>query len=282
VRRLRPARLQRVLVRDLATGSAHRDDAHDRTSRGHPERPPTDVAHRRGWNFRTLGVPIDVPPIDATLRALIRIPSGGRYLHTTSNGQTHLRVDGRDIDTDVLVSAGPHRVEVDWNAPLDSNTYFRLEWGPAPDATEPVPREAIRPGDGPLPPMRRALWIAALALALITFFVVRRIVRTSDAVRERTVHAALVVALVCTGIGFRMIDYDVTPDWRDNDDERFACWNGYFLLTEGRPRALTIWPAEYSGLCDITVHRTSGACSISSRRTSSIHRSCTCSWVARG
>lgn len=207
------------------------------------------------WNFRRLGVPVEVPPIDATVRGRVRIPSEGRYLHVTANGQTQIRVDGTIIDaTTMRVAGGFHRVEVDWHAPLDPTTYFRLEWGPSPSALEPVPREAVWPVDGAFPPMRRLLWGGALVLAALLFFVVYRVASTHGDVQGRVVHVALVVALVATGIGFRAIDYDVTPDWRDNDDERFACWNGYFLLTEGRPRALTIWPAEYVGLVDLSVH----------------------------
>ena len=207
-----------------------------------------------GWNYARLGVPVDVPPIDATLRARIRVPAPGRFLHVTANGQAQIRVDGTPIDPSMRVAGGMHRVEIDWHAPLDSLTYFRLEWGPSPDATEPVPREAIAPADGPVPPMRRLLWIGAIVLALVAFFVTRRILTSTDAARQRLVHVVLVLSLVATGVGFRLIDYGVTPDWRDNDDERFACWNGYFLLTEGRPRALTMWPAEYVGLVDLSVH----------------------------
>ncbi len=207
-----------------------------------------------GWNYARLGVPVDVPPIDATLRARIRVPAPGRFLHVTANGQAQIRVDGTPIDPSMRVAGGMHRVEIDWHAPLDPMTYFRLEWGPSPDATEPVPREAIAPADGPVPPMRRLLWIGAIVLALVAFFVTRRILTSTDVARQRLVHAVLVLSLVATGVGFRLIDYGVTPDWRDNDDERFACWNGYFLLTEGRPRALTMWPAEYVGLVDLSVH----------------------------
>lgn len=207
-----------------------------------------------GWNFRRLGVPVDVPPIDATFRARIRVPTRGRYLHVTSTGEALIHVDGHAIAADTMVAGGFHRIEIDWHAPIDPAAYFRLEWGPALEATEPVPREAIWLGDGDYPATRVALWIAALVLALASFFVVHRATANEGAIRQRTIHAALVVALVCTGVGYRLLDYGVMPDWRDNDDERFACWNGYFLLTEGHPRALTIWPAEYVGVADITVH----------------------------
>ena len=207
-----------------------------------------------GWDFRRLGVPVDLPPIDAILRARIRLPAEGRYLHVTSSGQTTIRIDGHTIDPDMRVSAGWHRIEIEWHSPIDPTTYFRLEWGPSLDANEPVPREALVPLGGAFPPMRTALWALALVLAVLAFGFVYRVVRATDAVRHRLIHVALVVSLVATGIGFRLIDYDVTPDWRDNDDERFACWNGYFLLTEGHPRALTTWPAEYVGLADITIH----------------------------
>ncbi len=206
-----------------------------------------------GWNYRRLGIPVGVPPIDATFRAVVHIPTGGRHLHVTSSGQTRIRVDGTETTPATRVSAGDHRLEIDWHAPIDSATFFQLEWGPEADATQPVSRQALRPADGRFPPMRRGLWIGALIVAALLFFALWRIASTEGGARDRIVHAALVIALVSTGIGFRLIDYDVMPDWRDNDDERFACWNGYSLLTEGRPRALTIWPAEYAGLVDMTV-----------------------------
>lgn len=207
-----------------------------------------------GWNFRRLGIPADVPPIDATLRAVIRVPEGGRYLHTTATGTTHIRVDGTDTSDAMRVGPGFHRVEIDWQATLEPSSFFQLEWGPAPDATERVPREQMWPTDGDFPPMRRALWIATLVLAALVSFLAYRVTTTDGEARQRLVHGALVVALVCTGVGFRLVDYGVMPDWRDNDDERFACWNGYSLLTEGRPRALTIWPDQYVGLVQLTVH----------------------------
>lgn len=207
-----------------------------------------------GWNFQRLGVPVDVPPIDATFRARIRFPAAGRYMHVTATGDSLVHIDGHAIDADDRVSGGFHLVEVDWHAPIEPSDYFRLEWGPSPTASEPVPREAIWLADGDFPATRIGLWIASLLFALGAFFVVHRVLTTEDDVRRRTIHVALVVALVCTGVGYRLLDYGVMPDWRDNDDERFACWNGYFLLTEGHPRALTIWPAEYVGVADITVH----------------------------
>ena len=206
-----------------------------------------------GWDFRRLGIPADVPPIDATLRAAIRVPTDGRHLHVTSSGTTEVRVDGATVSSDMLVSSGVHHLEIDWHATLDASAYFQLEWGPQANATERVPRSALTPSDGALPPLRRAVWIAALLAAALVFFTLRRVATSEGAARQRIVHVALVVMLVATGIGFRLIDYDVMPDWRDNDDERFASWNGYSLLEEGRPRALTIWPAEYVGLVDMEV-----------------------------
>lgn len=205
------------------------------------------------WRFDRLGIPVDVPPIDATLRTTLEVPAGGRYLHAHASGQVAMRVDGQPLDPESLVPAGTRRVEIDWSAPLDATAYFVLEWGPTPSAMERVPASSIRPADGPLPPMRRALWVAAILVTLLAFLAARRFVTSEGEARRKLVHAVLVVSLVATGVGFRLVDYDVMPDWRDNDDERFACWNGYSLLTEGRPRALTIWPADYAGMVDMQV-----------------------------
>jgi 4-amino-4-deoxy-L-arabinose transferase-like glycosyltransferase len=206
-----------------------------------------------GWNYRRLGIPADVPPIDATLRASITVPREGRYFRITSSGSGTVRVDGSVVTMQTLVPGGVHHLEVDWHTTLDASAYFQLEWGPEPVATERVPREALVPADGALPPLRRALWIAALVLGAIAFVVLRRIASSEGVARRKLVHASLVAMLVMTGVGFRLIDYDVMPDWRDNDDERFACWNGFSLIEEGRPRALTIWPAEYVGMVDMQI-----------------------------
>lgn len=209
--------------------------------------------YMENWDFAALGIPPELPPLDATFRAVVEVPPAGRYLHPLATGDTFVRVDGFPITEETRVSGGFHRVEVDWRTHFDAVTYFQLEWGPSPVAFERVPTAAIWPLDGDFPPMRRFLWIAALVVSATLALVVFRIARAEDEARLRLVHVWVVVALIVVGIGFRLVDYDVMPDWRDNSDEQLAAWNGYSLLENGQPRSWTLWPAEYGGLVPMEV-----------------------------
>ncbi len=205
------------------------------------------------WDFGALGIPPELPPLDATLRAVVRVPAAGRHLHALVTGTAVVRVDGFVVTEETLVPGGFHHVEIDWRTHFDPVTYFQLEWGPSPVSFERVPTAAIWPLDGQFPPMRRWLWAIAVVVGSIFAYAALRIARAEGEARLPLVHATLVAALVLGGVGYRLVDYDVMPDWRDNSDEQLAAWNGYSLIETGRPRSWTLWPADYGGIVAMEV-----------------------------
>jgi hypothetical protein len=171
----------------------------------------------------------------------------------TGSGTSTIRVDGFERTADSLIGSGVHRVEIDWLSPMDLTTYFELDWGPAPTALEPVPASAITPPGGRVPPMRVLLWVLALVVGLAGAAAAFLSLRARGSTREMIVRTSAVIALVVLAIGIRAIDYDVMPDWRDNADEQLASWNGFSLLTTGRPESWTLWPGAYGGAARIRV-----------------------------
>ncbi len=205
------------------------------------------------WDFEALGIPAELPPIDAVFRAVVEVPPSGRNLHALATGETQIVVDGFPVTVDTHVPGGFHRVEVTWRANIDAVTYFQLEWGPSSVGSERVPTSAIWPVDGDFPPLRKFLWLAAVVVAAALGLAAFQILRAEGEARLPLIHVTLVAVLVVVGVGFRMIDYDVMPDWRDNSDEQLAAWNGFSLLQDGQPRSWTLWPAEYGGLVNMEV-----------------------------
>ncbi|GAB4214846.1 MAG: hypothetical protein OHK0013_39860 [Sandaracinaceae bacterium] len=197
-----------------------------------------------GWDFRRFGMPEALPPIDVTLRARLDVPEGGRLLETSADGHTAIRVDGAPIASDERIAAGPHDLEVDWSTPTESAPGFVLRWGATPLAMEDVPRTALVPADGAWPWTRVALWLVGLpALALVALLV--GVAAAEPRRRRRALAAIASAAVIAMGLGYRLFDYDVSPYFQENEDELFAMWNGYALLTEGRTEGWTLWHDAY-------------------------------------
>jgi hypothetical protein len=104
--------------------------------------------YMESWDFVQLGIPAELPPLDATFRTVLEVPSSGRYLHVLSTGESAIRVDGHPITGETRIGGGFHQVEIDWHTHFDAVTYFQLEWGPSSVAFERVPTAAIWPLDG--------------------------------------------------------------------------------------------------------------------------------------
>ncbi len=199
------------------------------------------------WDFRRFAMPSALPALDATLRARLLVPSGGRVLAVQSTDTTELRIDGRVVRADERVGAGWHRLEADWRGRFRPASEFVLTWGGSAHAQEPVPASALVPLEGSWPKLRVALWAAALLTALAASIQAFRIVQaTPGLARGARVGALATAAIVLLGVGMRGFDADVMPDFRENDDERFAIWNGYSLLEDGTTRGITLWWAEYA------------------------------------
>ncbi len=209
----------------------------------------------QGWPFERLERPTALPTIDAELRATITVPAGSpRYLGADVSREAEIEVDGEPAD-ETPVQAGVHALRVHWTARpraytrtqrFPESAHFELRWGPSPDALSPVPRSALTPAAGAWDTARTATWTVALAAALLFGLVAFFAVRTEDErARRRRWAAFFTLALVLLGTGYRLFDYDVMPEFRENADELFATWNGWSLLEDGTTRGWSLWPHVY-------------------------------------
>ncbi|AKF05887.1 ArnT family glycosyltransferase [Sandaracinus amylolyticus] len=197
------------------------------------------------WDYARFGMPSSLPEIDATLRARLHVPEGGRVLGVRSPDTTRIEVDGRAYDERTTVPAGWHRVDVEWQARVRPQNALELQWGPSPATLEAVPRDALVPLEGSWPPLRVWLWLLSSIAALVVGWQCARIATSLGTVRAQRIGVLATAAILALGVGFRLFDYDVMPDFRENDDERFAIWNGYSLLEDGTTRGLTLWWQDY-------------------------------------
>jgi 4-amino-4-deoxy-L-arabinose transferase-like glycosyltransferase len=198
------------------------------------------------WDFARFGMPSSLPELDVVLRARIRVPEGGRIIDVRSPDTTGISIDGRTIRAHERVPAGWHRLEVTWMGRFRPSNSLELRWGDSTTDLEPVPREALVPLDGSFPPLRIAFWVLALATATLLGWQSTRIVLAPNIQVRNEQMATLATALiVMLAVGYRTFDYDVMPDFRENDDERFAIWNGYSILEDGTTRGLTMWWGDY-------------------------------------
>jgi 4-amino-4-deoxy-L-arabinose transferase-like glycosyltransferase len=211
----------------------------------------------QGWPFERIPRPTALPTIDAELRARITIPSGpALVLGAESVGPAEIWVDGRPA-AEGPISPGVHDVLVHWTArpgahprggSAANTASFQLTWGPGELATTPVPREALVPGDGSWPQSRVILlWMAllgGLAWGAGAYFA---FASSDERARRRRAGALVTVLVVLLGTGYRLFDYDVMPEFRENADELFATWNGWSLLEDGTTRGWSLWPEVYGG-----------------------------------
>ena len=217
----------------------------------------------QGWPS-ALPIPTGLPTIDAELRGKVTIPPGPpRFLGADAQQRATVEVEGRPAEG--ALAPGAHDVTVRWTgrpaAAGRSRTNaesvsFALTWGPSPGSLTPVPRDAIAPASGSWPWTRVALWGSVFALALL-FALGTAYAAYADDTRARlrrvgTIATALVVLL---GTGYRALDYDVMPEFRENADELFATWNGWSLLEDGTTRGWSLWPHAYgSDVERTTIH----------------------------
>ncbi len=211
----------------------------------------------QGWPFDRIPRPTALPTIDAELRARLTVPEGPPlFLGATSSGPAEIWVDGRSA-SEGPAAPGTHDVLVHWTArprphpPRGSaadTARFTLTWGPSEPTATPVPRAALRPGDGDWPKSRVILiWMAILGALGGSLAVYAAASASEEASRRRRVAALLTVGVVLLGSGFRLFDYDVMPEFRENADELFATWNGWSLLEDGTTRGWSLWPHVYGG-----------------------------------
>jgi len=220
------------------------------------------------WDFARWGVPASLPPLDARLVAVLTVPAGPpRVVRAEAGGGTRarLRVDGASAEETGPLRPGDHRVSVRWTGSLERDgASLTLAWAPAgggddaqarDDALSPVPRRALRPVWGVVPRLAAWLAVAAVLGLLVGGWVARCFRVPPGPVRRRRLEALATAAVVLLGVGLRLVDYQVMPELRENDDELFATWNGWSLLAEGRSRGWSLWPSYYGDRVDLEATR---------------------------
>jgi len=203
----------------------------------------------QGWDFARDGVPAELFPFEAEVRTTLDVPAGGRELHVRPVPRGAVRLDGAIFRSGTRVDAGPHALEIDWEGDFEARgveltTYFCRGPAPSPSTSpfcDPAPLRAFTPvDDSPV-----AFWIVTVGLALGLAFGAVAIAGLERSARVRWLGRVALVAIVALGLGVRLFDYDVMPDFRENGDELFATWNGWQLLESGETRGWSLWANVY-------------------------------------
>ncbi len=197
------------------------------------------------WDFDQAGVPKQFPDLDVELRTKIELPAPGRLEVDTPN-QAQTWVDGASYDGSSRLAQGAHRLKIQWTA--ESYPQKATHWDrPNPVSLKLIWHHGIHRREVPrawldAPPAwstRLALWGVVFGICVLIVWWSRRL--AAPALLFRTALVGLfALAAVC-----RLVGYDIAPDFKDNDDELFATWNGWSLLSEGRTRGWTLWPRRY-------------------------------------
>ncbi|MEZ4257292.1 MAG: glycosyltransferase family 39 protein, partial [Polyangiales bacterium] len=197
-------------------------------------------------------MPKRFPDLDAELRATLEVPNGApRVLRIASPNKVTLEPASASKRPGLAPGTHPLTVrwkdktyaanDPHWDSPLPIG--LTLEWSTDGKVFEPVPSSALRPtaSNGGV---RVWLWFGvALALGALGWLFFARRFRTDAPWHLARRIAVPAVLLLATCV--RLYDYDVMPTFRDNDDELFATWNGWQLLTDGGTRGWTLWPQRY-------------------------------------
>lgn len=203
----------------------------------------------QGWNFERDGLPADLFSFEAEVRTRLEVPQGGRELHVRPLPRGTVKLDGADFRNGSRVDAGPHTLEIAWEGDFEGRSIELLTYfcrGPAPSPStspfcDPAPLRAFTPVEG----SSTAYWIVAVLLALGLALGAVVVSVLEPAARTRWLGRAALVAILALGLGVRLFDYDVMPDFRENGDELFATWNGWQLLENGETRGWSLWANAY-------------------------------------
>ena len=198
------------------------------------------------WNFRAHPVPTGPVPYRVTLTGLIDVPAGATWtLRARPTAHTALRIETASAD----LGAGAHPLTLVLDATFPRDASVALEYRdtstPA-SGFHPVTVSSLRPATPPTLLGSAALpwWLGAAGL----FVVCMGLLATRDgALFRRRAGLAVLLATLTFGLGARLFDYAVMPEYSENPDELFATWNGYQLLTDGTTRGWSLWAGTYEG-----------------------------------
>lgn len=200
----------------------------------------------QGWDFERDGIPPQLFPFRAQLRTTVDVPREGYRFVIQGAGRVRATIDGEVASADASIPAGSHRVVVDWSGDFQRNN-LSLGWQLCRgEGCEDAPASMFRP-DTTWPRSRVWLWLLGIPGLLLLAFALYRARTAELKVRGRWLGALALVAIVGLGLGFRLYDYEVMPDFRENGDELFATWNGWQLLENGETRGWSLWAPIYGG-----------------------------------
>lgn len=219
----------------------------------HPNEHRALSRYVQSWDYASLGVPDEMPRFRITMWGRLHVDGPGS-IHLRArphSGEAELFVDGeRDPE---WVSPGEHDVRVEWSGRFEEKrdrtpmqTSLLLQQSVDGRSWEDVDSADTRPawtdeGDVAI------VWTAA-ALAWLLLVLPLALILFGDPARRRRRLGWLALAGILTlGLGYRLWDYHVMPQFQENGDELFAVWNGYSLLTEGETRGWTFWSPYYGG-----------------------------------
>ncbi len=200
----------------------------------------------QGWNFERDGIPAQLFPFRAQLRTTLTVPRSGYRLAVRGSNRVRVTLDGETLRSERTLEVGDHRLVVDWSGDFQRSG-IRLGWELCRgESCDEVPAKLFAP-DTRWPKSRVWLWVLMMLAALGLGAAFYRARAASLKGRVRILGGIALAGILVLGLGFRLYDYDVMPDFRENGDELFATWNGWQLLESGETRGWSLWAPIYGG-----------------------------------
>jgi len=219
-----------------------------------------DAAYIFHWNFERFGFPARMPPAVIRWSGLLSVPESGRYgFVLDAQGEAVLRIDERALEvrtdalTEVDLTRGPHRIEVDY-AVNRGEARLVLSWQPPGGRLQTVPSRFLAVDAAARRSIRarrftgRALLAAGLlAVAIVAWMARRREGAAAALVAALGARRTMLAlgALLLLAAALRLHDYDLVPFHHETADEYQHAWEGWSLLHDGVPAAWTTFPDRY-------------------------------------
>ncbi|MEM1416265.1 MAG: hypothetical protein AAGH15_15260, partial [Myxococcota bacterium] len=214
----------------------------------------------QGWSFDRYGVPEDMPRVRAIIETRIEVRQKGHLgLEVEGGDAAWVSLDGQPVTSrerarGPLLEPGERLVKLRFEGTLAAEPLaLRLEL--CPPRSDAGCRD-LDEGDFFLPggrdPSKRVWhWGVALLFGLLLASLAGHAARRPSPRRRRALEATALALIVASGVGLRLVDYDVMPDFRENGDELFATWNGWSILQSGDTRGWSLWPGAYGNRVEV-------------------------------
>ncbi len=214
------------------------------------------------WPFHRANLPDRLPRFRAELETEIVVEGDPRRVRVASPNTATLS----GLPSTQWLKPGHHAIRVDWKGDFQKPhsqqwehqpVALKLQWKTKKGPWSDVPFAALSPRQrtGFQPPLSKAAaqtaCLAAFFAFLVALFTLLRPAYSPAGTRWRYSVAFLAVLLPLSA-SLRLHDYDVMPDFRENQDELFATWNGWQLLENGTTRGWSLWPGDYRSSVEAT------------------------------